>query len=205
MSTDFRRRRQDPARPHQRADDGVQGRPDRGRRRHGEGHRDPAQEAARTSPSSTASRETAEGRIAVFIDPAKKVGAIVEVRCESAPVAKSEQFVQLANDLAKQVALKDADDRRGTAGPAVRRRPEQDGQRPHQRRDRPDPREHEAGPLRPPDRPARQLRPSRRHASACWCRSRATKADAAAAARRVHAHHRQEPGGRAARGRAGRT
>jgi elongation factor Ts len=53
-------------------------------------------------------RETAEGRIGVFIDPAQKVGAIVEVRCESAPVAKSELFVQLANDLAKQVAYKDA-------------------------------------------------------------------------------------------------
>jgi elongation factor Ts len=50
-------------------------------------------------------RETAEGRIAAFIDPAKRVGAIIEVRCESAPVAKSEGFVALANDLAKQVAL----------------------------------------------------------------------------------------------------
>ncbi len=52
-------------------------------------------------------RETAEGRIGVFIDPAKQVGAIVEVRCESAPVAKSDLFIQLATDLAKQVALKD--------------------------------------------------------------------------------------------------
>ncbi len=50
-------------------------------------------------------RETAEGRVAVFVDPAQKVGAIAEVRCESAPVAKSEHFVQLANDVAKQVAL----------------------------------------------------------------------------------------------------
>jgi elongation factor Ts len=50
-------------------------------------------------------RETAEGRIAAFIDPAKQVGAIIEVRCESAPVAKSEGFVQLANELAKQVAV----------------------------------------------------------------------------------------------------
>lgn len=50
-------------------------------------------------------RETAEGRIAAFIDPAKSVGALVEVRCESAPVAKNEHFIQLANDLAKQVAL----------------------------------------------------------------------------------------------------
>jgi len=53
-----------------------------------------------------AGRETAEGRIATFIDPAQEVGAIVEARCESAPVAKSEQFVQLANDLARQVAQK---------------------------------------------------------------------------------------------------
>ncbi len=51
-------------------------------------------------------RETAEGRVAAFIDPSAKVGALVEVRCESAPVAKSEHFVQLANDVARQVALK---------------------------------------------------------------------------------------------------
>jgi len=49
-------------------------------------------------------RETAEGRIAVYIDPAKQAGAIVEVRRESAPVAKSEPFVKLANEIAKQVA-----------------------------------------------------------------------------------------------------
>jgi elongation factor Ts len=53
-------------------------------------------------------RETAEGRIATYIDSAKQVGAIVEVRCESAPVVKSEHFVRLANDIAKQVALKGA-------------------------------------------------------------------------------------------------
>jgi elongation factor Ts len=51
-------------------------------------------------------KETAEGRIGVYIDPAQKVGAIIEVRCESAPVAKSEQFIALVNELAKQVALK---------------------------------------------------------------------------------------------------
>jgi elongation factor Ts len=52
-------------------------------------------------------RETAEGRIAAFIDPAKQVGALVEMRCESPPVVKSEHFVRLANDIAKQVALKE--------------------------------------------------------------------------------------------------
>lgn len=51
-------------------------------------------------------RETAEGRVAVYIDNAQKIGAIVEMRCESAPVVKSEQFVKLANDVAKQIALK---------------------------------------------------------------------------------------------------
>jgi elongation factor Ts len=50
-------------------------------------------------------RETAEGRIAVYIDPAKSVAGIVEVRCESAPVAKSDDFIKLANEVAKHVAL----------------------------------------------------------------------------------------------------
>jgi elongation factor Ts len=55
-----------------------------------------------------AEREAGEGRIGVYIDPVKQVGALVELRCETAPVAKSEMFVQLANDLAKQVALQEA-------------------------------------------------------------------------------------------------
>jgi elongation factor Ts len=50
-------------------------------------------------------RTTGEGRIAVAIDPAKQVGAMIEMLCESAPVAKSELFVTLAGDLAKQVAI----------------------------------------------------------------------------------------------------
>lgn len=49
-------------------------------------------------------RETAEGRIAVFVDPAKQVAAILEMRCESPPVAKSDLFIQLANDVARQIA-----------------------------------------------------------------------------------------------------
>lgn len=51
---------------------------------------------------------TAEGRIGVHIDAAQNTGAIVEVLCESAPVAKSDLFVQLVSDLAKQVAQKGA-------------------------------------------------------------------------------------------------
>ena len=53
-----------------------------------------------------ASRETAEGRIAIFADPVNKVGAILEMRCESPPVAKTELFVKLADDLARQIAVK---------------------------------------------------------------------------------------------------
>jgi elongation factor Ts len=53
-------------------------------------------------------RETAEGRIGTYVDAAKKVGGIIEVRCESAPVAKSEHFVKLVDELAKQVALQGA-------------------------------------------------------------------------------------------------
>lgn len=48
-------------------------------------------------------RETGQGRIGAYIAPAAKVGAIVEVRCESAPVAKNEHFVQLSNIIAQAV------------------------------------------------------------------------------------------------------
>ncbi|MBN9119292.1 MAG: translation elongation factor Ts [Planctomycetes bacterium] len=54
--------------------------------------------------------ETAEGRIGVFVDNAAKLAAIVEMRCESAPSAKSDQFVALANDLAKHAATSKAAD-----------------------------------------------------------------------------------------------
>ena len=54
--------------------------------------------------------ETAEGRVGVYFDNAAKVAAIVEMRCESAPSAKSTQFIALANDLAKHVATSKAAD-----------------------------------------------------------------------------------------------
>jgi elongation factor Ts len=54
--------------------------------------------------------ETAEGRIGVFYDNAAKTAAVVEMRCESAPSAKSDQFISLANDLAKFVASSKAAD-----------------------------------------------------------------------------------------------
>ena len=36
----------------------------------------------------SAGRETAEGRIGVFLDPAAKVGAILELRCESLEIGQ---------------------------------------------------------------------------------------------------------------------
>lgn len=49
-------------------------------------------------------RETSFGRFGIYAGVANKTGAIVELKCESAPVAGSPEFVQLANDMAKQLA-----------------------------------------------------------------------------------------------------
>lgn len=50
-------------------------------------------------------RETAFGRFGLSFGASQAAGAIVELKCESDPVAKNEEFIQLANDLAKQLAL----------------------------------------------------------------------------------------------------
>lgn len=49
-------------------------------------------------------RTTSEGRIGVYASVPKKVGAMIELQCESAPVANNTEFIQLANDLAEQLA-----------------------------------------------------------------------------------------------------
>lgn len=49
-------------------------------------------------------KATGEGRIGVFIDAARKTGGIVELQCETAPVAHNEQFISLANAFAKKAA-----------------------------------------------------------------------------------------------------
>ena len=49
-------------------------------------------------------RPTEEGRIAVYTSLNPGVGAMIELQVESAPVAKHEEIVGLANDLAKQLA-----------------------------------------------------------------------------------------------------
>ncbi len=50
-------------------------------------------------------RETSAGRIAVFADFAAGKGAMIELKCESAPVAGSAEFRDFATDVAKQLAL----------------------------------------------------------------------------------------------------
>lgn len=49
-------------------------------------------------------RQTAFGRITVYADLDAAVGAIIELRCETAPVAANAEFVRLAEDLARQLA-----------------------------------------------------------------------------------------------------
>ena len=52
-----------------------------------------------------ADRETSTGRLAVHADPARGVGAMIELKCESAPVAGSPDFKALADDIAATLAL----------------------------------------------------------------------------------------------------
>ena len=52
-----------------------------------------------------ADRETSMGRLAVYTDLERGVGALVELKCESAPVAGSPDFKDFVNDIAKTLAL----------------------------------------------------------------------------------------------------
>ena len=49
-------------------------------------------------------RETAFGRMGIYFGLDKTAGAMVEVKCESAPVAGHEEFVEFAQSLAQQLA-----------------------------------------------------------------------------------------------------
>jgi elongation factor Ts len=52
-----------------------------------------------------ADRETAFGRFGIYCGTDKTACAIVELKCESDPVAKNEDFIRLADDLAQQLAV----------------------------------------------------------------------------------------------------
>lgn len=60
--------------------------------------------AGQKTAEKQAGRKTSAGRIAVYADMAAGVGAIVEVKCESAPVAANDEFVALADDMVRQLA-----------------------------------------------------------------------------------------------------
>jgi elongation factor Ts len=63
-----------------------------------------ARESGKKIMAIRADRSTEEGRIAVYASLKPGVGAMIELQVESAPVAKHEDIVVLANDLAKQLA-----------------------------------------------------------------------------------------------------
>ncbi len=54
-----------------------------------------------------AGRTAAEGLVGSYIHPGAKIGVIVEVNCESDFVARTEEFQELAHDLAMQICATD--------------------------------------------------------------------------------------------------
>ena len=58
----------------------------------------------KTQETKMGTRDTSTGRMGVYADFEGGMSAMVELQCESAPVASHEEFISLANDLAKQLA-----------------------------------------------------------------------------------------------------
>ena len=75
------------------------------------GDREKAKEILRkwgkTLAAKKVEREVKEGIIDVYLHPNKKVGVILELRCESDFVAKNEDFQKLAHELCLQIAAMD--------------------------------------------------------------------------------------------------
>ena len=65
---------------------------------------DELRKAGQKTAEKQAGRKTSAGRVTVYTDPSVPVGAIVEIKCETAPVANNEEFVALAGDLVQQLA-----------------------------------------------------------------------------------------------------
>ncbi|MDA7977949.1 MAG: translation elongation factor Ts [Pirellulales bacterium] len=72
------------------------------------GDQDAAVEALRKEGEkfneSRGDRETSAGRVEIFADMSASAGAIIELQCESDPVAKNDEVRQLCRDLATQLA-----------------------------------------------------------------------------------------------------
>lgn len=60
-----------------------------------------------TLAASRGGRETSFGRFGIHAGTGKQAGAIVEVKCESAPVAGGEEFIQFCQDMADALATGD--------------------------------------------------------------------------------------------------
>jgi elongation factor Ts len=56
------------------------------------------------SAAKRAGRDTNEGVVHAYIHPGGRVGVLIEINCESAPVARTSDFIDLCKDLAMQVA-----------------------------------------------------------------------------------------------------
>jgi elongation factor Ts len=54
--------------------------------------------------SKRSDRETSFGRFGMYVSFDPPIGAMVELKCESAPVTQNPEFIQLADDLAQQLA-----------------------------------------------------------------------------------------------------
>src|SRR5206468_4903004 len=57
--------------------------------------------------SKASSRVTAEGVVAVHVSSDRKLGAIVEINCETDFVAKNEDFLNFAKKIAETIATRD--------------------------------------------------------------------------------------------------
>ncbi|MBL8880669.1 MAG: translation elongation factor Ts [Phycisphaerales bacterium] len=58
-----------------------------------------------TKAAKMADREAGQGRVACFVDEAARAGGIIELRCETAPVANTDDFINLCNTIAREAAL----------------------------------------------------------------------------------------------------
>lgn len=56
------------------------------------------------------SRETKQGIVDAYIHPNKKIGAMIELRCESDFVAKNPDFLKLSHELCLQIAAIDPEE-----------------------------------------------------------------------------------------------
>lgn len=61
-------------------------------------------EKSKTKIGKKAGRETGEGVVASYIHSNKKIGVLIELSCETDFVAKNEQFMALAHDIAMHIA-----------------------------------------------------------------------------------------------------